>query len=428
MQAPFARHLIALATSAALLSACGGDSSHDSEEASLRAGDEITTLLLVDGQVVQAEARKVFGVTADGRLTDDPDAATLAGAHVTLATESEGVGGAPTPAVTGTAELQRFLAGLWPALQARYGTTHPERIWAEVDDQDQGLADVYADYQRSGLSLSEWVDFYAAIDEFQLPSAQEGQQERELVQWLAAADVPHVDLLAALAMQGLDWRALLGALQARGQGFDDLRQRWVLQAPNGIAAFIADYLHPASPTGAAREQARLLTDRWERHASGFWLRNPNIAQHWRQNQPPEWRSALADEAYDDEHSNHGRTGYFSSSKNVTMRLCKEKRSKIGAWFYRNDCAKLLSQSSFQLETLFINGIIDRIVLKQTEHYTGWGTATTWATLDKVEVPTRRGYHYASMQFSVGVNGKTDTGVKHEDRYTFKVNGLDGIVD
>ena len=428
MHRAFSLNALTLAATVALLTACGGDGDDNTSTDTLRVGDEYTALVLVDGQAVQAETRKVFGVTADGRLTDDPNATHLDGALVSLITDADAVEGAPTTTVTDPATLQRFLADLWAALQARDATAHAATIWATVEDQDQGLADVYADQQRSGLTLAEWVDFYATIDEFELPSAHQGLQERELVQWLAAANVSQADLLRALAAQGLEWRAFLGTLQTRGQGFDDLRQRWTLQAPAGLTDFIAGYLAPAETT-TARDQAKALADRWEKHnASGYWLRNSNIADHWRSSSPPQWHTALTDATYDDENGNHGRNGYFARLKDVTLLLCKEKRGKIGAWFYRNDCAKQLSKSSFRLHVRFIGGIIDRALLEQTEHYTSWGTAHTWARLDKVEGPLRNDRRYASMAFTVGVDGQSDTGVKHQATHSFNINGLDGIVN
>lgn len=418
--------LVALTASAAVLTACGGDNAEHTADAPMRAGDEYTALIWMDDQPVQAETRKVFGVAADGTLIDQPDAQHLEGALVSLTTSVD-ASAPPSADVHDMAALQAFLHELWAALQARHGTQDPHAVWREVGDQDQPLAAVYADYLRSGLSLPDWVDFYATIDEFDLPSAAPGLQEREVARWLQTAEASHADLLRALASMGQDWRGLLATLQTRGDGFDALRQRWVLASPQDLGAFLRTYL--AAPASAALrgEQLQALPDTWEyRRDLTFWLRNPNVGEHWQASR--EWHTAMTDRVYQTETYDPRRTDYRFAARRVSFELCKEKRSKIGEWIYGGPCKKTLSYSSFDLNVRFARDwakeAVDLLVVKQTAHYDSWGEAQTWVSLDRADGPIGPNYQpYAVMQVTVGVTGFTDTGVRHDAQRTFKIDAL-----
>ncbi len=218
------RHIpavMALASAALLLSACGGGN----EPENPRAGEDFTTTISVDDKVVLERVDTLYAVTHDGQLVNTEDAQTLPEilfpVAKTLTVHDGSVITARGATLADPDEVKAFFTQLWAELRAHYGDVAAADLADQIEDLDQMIAELYAVYKDSGLALAAFVDFYEALDESPHFAAQD-DAERELTRFLAETGINHAGLLAALEANGLGWRQFLALMAERGQSFNDL--------------------------------------------------------------------------------------------------------------------------------------------------------------------------------------------------------------
>lgn len=252
---PHQKHILALAAATALLAACGGGDDDTAPNdppvpEELNIGDEYSVIVSSGEQVLRDETRKIYGVTTDGTLTDDPASPKL----VIGATPSLPVAQGEQRLPDLRPEIERFLGEFFQVVVGRYGPLQPEMIWAQLEDQGVSLDQVYEDFQRSGLSVAEFVAFYHVIDE-QNVSGIDGREELDVVRFLRATGLTQRQLLDMLVVLGTDWPNFVGTVVSRNENFQTLLMRWDNRPlPQSPAQFLSTYL--AEPAPKALEQTK----------------------------------------------------------------------------------------------------------------------------------------------------------------------------
>lgn len=137
-----------------------------------------------------------------------------------------------------TATLQAFYKQLWQAIQAHRGSGADSAV--EIDDFDVDLVSIYRDFQRSGLSLAEYVGFYEQLDQEPF-FAQQEMAEEGLLDFLAHTGWSAGDWLQALQTRQWDWPRFLQLMAQRGHNFSDLQALQAAWKEAGIGDFVARY-------------------------------------------------------------------------------------------------------------------------------------------------------------------------------------------
>lgn len=269
----------AIATATSLLMACGGggDSLTDSSTSgSLRDGDVITI------EVHSGSVTKEFPPLPPYRqplyavhhprgyypFSDDtPD--PLIPFAIPDVSKSADASGAPAPTVEQQMSFYRAMAEHYARL---YGEGKKQTVVGEIDDLDGDIATLYADHQRSGLSLDEYLAFYDGLDQHPTFAAQEnaeGEMRRffddvnDELQGIACATIvsrlgwsvenPPCDesgMKSSLAREPIQQAMLFNALRTLGKTQDDLFNSVVARG-HGFRELASIYLawrttHPAS--------------------------------------------------------------------------------------------------------------------------------------------------------------------------------------
>lgn len=205
---------LALAATAAL-SACGGD---DNDNDTMKIGDHYAVQVLDANDVVVTEqTRKIFGVTAAGLLSDNPnDSALMQNATATL------------PVIGGQAELEQleqdaeaFLSAFFAHSPQSSGYKSTRDAWDAVLDQDMPLDQLLADFRQSGLDMPGYINFYEAIDEAEIVSFDD-RAEQDLKEWLLAANANQSELLDVLDRFDMKWAVFLRLVATRGDSFQGM--------------------------------------------------------------------------------------------------------------------------------------------------------------------------------------------------------------
>ena len=267
---------------AALLTACGGGDDGEPQApaepatTSLVGKEFMQTTRLEDGTQTQ-RIDKVYGVTRNGTLTLDPThPELLEGAHLFLAdSHSTTAANLSMPAVVSAEAMERFWGDLRGAFSARFAEEGVAAHWARLEAYDRSPEALYRDWKQSGLSVAEFVDFYAALADARI-SARNDDDEGELAHFLRELGITQHQWLDALAARITTWPQFLAKMHQQGDSFAALTHLLHLERSkdDGLtpAAFIAQYLAQTKPALAAVQADNLLANFWMRDLEGklFW--------------------------------------------------------------------------------------------------------------------------------------------------------------
>jgi hypothetical protein len=232
---------LSLACVALILSACGGSD----DATALKAGEEFTREVSEDDTVIDTSTFRAYAVTTQGELSTDtanPVGTTLVPLLVERQRKDPQTGQYVKEATVPTAEQQALFKAIWSHLEHYYGTTNPQKLLAEIGDYDSGLWQLHSDYANSGMTMSEFVTFYEAIDDF--PLVNTDTAESDLSALLQALGLNHRQLQDTLVSVQGSWRVLLGTMNARAHTFDDLRALYG-QSQQAAEPFLRAYLQPS---------------------------------------------------------------------------------------------------------------------------------------------------------------------------------------
>ena len=212
---------------AAALAACGGGGSAETNE-KFQAGEILTFSVGTDDSTKSESRFLIHGISSSGDLVaqDAPD--LLPDKFVMLPVEASDAPDAVT--------LRTFYKQLWQAIKAHRGDG--TNVALEIDDFDVDIVSIYRDFQRSDLSLPDYVAFYEQLDQVDFFAKQE-MAEESLLEFLNGLDLTPSQWLQALQKQQWDWPRFLGLMAQRTDQFTDLQtlqKSWKTQSADDFVA------------------------------------------------------------------------------------------------------------------------------------------------------------------------------------------------
>lgn len=232
--------VLCAALAAAFLSACGG-----SDESRPGPGDEFTVELSMDEALSEISTYRVYGLSKTGQLVTTSDNLASDGL-IPIKVSSINPNKQTAKDLPDMAALQAFLSEFWAELGKRKGIVDPSELAQEVYDMDISLVSVYTDYRNSGLTMSEFVDFYEALDAHpELDNT--GNGEAELSQFFNNFQITPKQMLEALQAHGSNWNQFLVLMASRQDDFNSLYEQYGKSGTN-ISSFVQAYLQPQNKT------------------------------------------------------------------------------------------------------------------------------------------------------------------------------------